>query len=266
MEEKYMSLITDYIDGTLTPQKEKEFRQYVKEGHIVMEEVEALARMQNKIASAEEPIPSEDLQVNFYYMLANAQKAESKKVQRGQWVTQLNHFFFRQLGGKIAFGVLTLLLGVFIGDLLNNGNPYKEQLSDLNSQMAQMQEMMMISMLEKESVTERLKGIQISNQLPVTNETVTHALFITLNNDENTNVRMAALNTLSQYTNDAKIREGLINSITQQDSPLMQMALAELMVALQEKKSIDQFKQILDKEETPAEVKTALKESIDLIM
>ena len=266
MEEKYMSLITDYMDGTLTPQKEKEFRQYVKEGHIVMEEVAALIRMQEKITSADEPTPSENLQVNFYHMLADIQKTEAKKSQKGYWLAQLNQFFSSQLSGKVAFGALTLILGILIGSFLNNGKRYQAELSDLNTQMTEMQEMMMVSMLEKESVTERLKGVQMSGELTVTNEVVTNALFITLNNDESTNVRMAALNTLSQYADDDRIREGLINSITQQESPLMQVALAELMVALQEKKSIDQFKQLMDKEETPVEVKATLKESIELIM
>ena len=46
MQEHHMSLITDYIDGTLTAEREREFNQYVKEGHIVMEEVEAMKQMQ----------------------------------------------------------------------------------------------------------------------------------------------------------------------------------------------------------------------------
>ena len=46
----------------------------------------------------------------------------------------------------------------------------------------------------------------------------------------------------------------------------MQVALAELMVTLQEKKSIDQFKELLERETTPDEVKVTLEESIDKIM
>jgi len=79
-------------------------------------------------------------------------------------------------------------------------------------------------------------------------------------------VRIAALNTLAQYANDPQIREGLINSISQQTSPLVQMALATLMVDLQEKKAVDEFNSILNDEFTPEEVKTSLKERIEKIM
>ncbi|MFT7151046.1 MAG: hypothetical protein ACI82Q_002921, partial [Nonlabens sp.] len=65
---------------------------------------------------------------------------------------------------------------------------------------------------------------------------------------------------------DPIIREGLINSISEQESPLMQLALAELMVELQEKKSVEEFNDIIEDEYTPEEVKTTLRESVNKIM
>lgn len=256
-----MSLITDYIDGTLTPDRDREFQQYVDEGHILMEEVKAIMELQAKIENAEAPVPSEKLSANFYGMLAEAQRSEVTSTKEESFLDLLNRLFFGSPVGKLAFGMSLLVIGVFVGNTFGDS-----KYESLTSQVTDMQEMMMISMLEEESVTERLKGIQMSNELPMTNEKVTTALFTTLNNDRSTNVRMAALSALSPYTSNPTVREGLIKSIAKQESPLMQMALAELMVELQEKKSIDEFKQILEKEETPEEVKTTLKQSIDKIM
>lgn len=98
------------------------------------------------------------------------------------------------------------------------------------------------------------------------NEQITDAMFATLNNDESTNVRLAALTILASYANDPEIRAGLINSITEQDSPTMQVALAELMAELQEPKAKEEFQSILEGENTPDEVKTTLRENLDKII
>ncbi len=261
MQEHHMSLITDYIDGTLSAEREREFRQYVAEGHIVMEEVEAMKQMQGIVNQASQPEPSPALSTNFYQMLAEEKKAQTNT--GSGFLKQLSDLLFSNLYGRMSFGMVLLLIGVFSGSQMGGSS---DEIKVLTERMEEMQATMMVSMLEEESVIDRLKGIQISQELPKTNEKVANALFMTLNNDESTNVRMAALQTLEAYADDPAIREGLINSITQQESPLMQVALAELMVELQERKSIDQFKQLLEKEGTPEEVKSTLKESIGKIM
>ena len=265
MEDKYMSLITEYIDGTLSSERKLEFDQYVAEGHIVMEEVEAMMDLQRKMESAPKPEPSDQLRSNFYDMLAEAQASTNAGVKKESFLELLNKLFFDSGIGKLAFGLGVLIVGFFVGNNFGDSK-YQKELTSINGQMADMQEMMMMSMLEKESVTDRLKGIQMSSELPMTNTKVTDALFTTLNNDRSTNVRMAALSALSPYTDNPKVREGLINSISKQESPLMQVALAELMVELQEKKSIEEFKGILESENTPEEVKNTLQESIEKIM
>ena len=265
MEEQYMSLITEYIDGSISEARKKEFDSYVTDGHIDMEEVKAMAALQVKMTEAEPPGPSEALSERFYSMLAE-QKAEkvnqpTESAFRKAWV-----LLFGTSQGRLAFGFAVLIIGVVLGRSFS-GAAYDKQLTQLSAQMADMQEMMMMSMLEEESVTERLKGVQMSSELVNTSKhTVTEAMFVTLNTDESTNVRMAALNLLAQYTDDPKVREGLINSISKQESPLMQVALAELMVVLQEEKAKAAFKDIIEGEYTPEEVKTTLRENLEKIM
>ena len=265
MEEQKMSLITDYIDGTLSPEREKEFQQYVKEGHIEMEEVNAMLNMQSMMENATSPVPSKKLSDNFYKMLSEEKQKLRTSEGQERFFELLNRLLFGTQMGKLAFGIGLLIIGVLAGNGFGN-NKYENQLTSLNTQMTGMQEMMMVSMLKESSVSDRLKGIQMSNELVSTNKTVTDALFMTLNNDESTNVRMAALNTLSVYANDPAIREGLIGSILKQESPLLQMALAELMVDLQEKKSIESFEKLVGSDNTPEEIKMNLQESINKIM
>tara|TARA_R110000796_G_scaffold252557_1_gene387788 strand:+ start:190204 stop:191010 length:807 start_codon:yes stop_codon:yes gene_type:complete len=265
MEEKYMSMITEYIDGALSPEREKEFQQYVQEGHIDMAEVEEMAKLQGIILSTAAPEPSAVLKKNFYQMLNEAQANQPQAKESFPFLERISTSIFGSFLGRMAFGIAVLAIGLYFGTSLGNSS-YKEELSDLNGQMVEMREMMMMAMLEKESVSDRLKGIQISSELSSSNEKVINALFLTLNSDPSTNVRIAALNTLAGFADDPKVREGLVNSISKQKSPLMQVNLAELMVTLQETKAKDELKTILENDQTPEEIKVTLRASMEKII
>ncbi|KYG85576.1 hypothetical protein AWW67_14470 [Roseivirga seohaensis] len=265
MEEIYMSMITEFIDGTLSPEREKEFQQYVREGHIDMAEVEEMAKLQGVMLNSSTPEPSSALKENFYQMLNEAQEKQPQANNGSSLLEKIKSFLFANQYGRMAFGIGLLVIGLFFGTTLGNSS-YKEELSDLNGQMVEMREMMMMAMLEKESVSDRLKGVQMSSQLSSSNQKVIDALFLTLNSDPSTNVRIAALNTLAEFANDPKVREGLVNSISKQKSPLMQVNLAELMVKLQETKAKDELNSILENDQTPEDVKMTLKASIEKII
>ena len=126
--------------------------------------------------------------------------------------------------------------------------------------------MMMLAMLEKESATERLKAVSLTSDMQLVSKKVTAALFQTLNGDENVNVRLAALDVLMNYAKDDEVREELIRSISLQDSPLVQIALADLMVMLQEKKSVSELKKLLQKENTAKEVKAKIEKSLNVLI
>jgi hypothetical protein len=95
---------------------------------------------------------------------------------------------------------------------------------------------------------------------------VTNALIQTLNQDENVNVRLAALDALKPYARDSSVRAALIRSISKQESPLVQISLAELMVALQEKSAVKEFEKIVESDSTPADVKKRIKENMEVLI
>ena len=135
----------------------------------------------------------------------------------------------------------------------------------MGQEIHDLKEMMMLSLLEKESATDRLKAVSLTEQMDQASKQVTSALLQTLNNDENVSVRLAALDALRPYSKDGQIREALVRSIAQQKSPLVQVALAELMAELQEKGAIDAFKNILEDGETPSDIKKKIRENIQVI-
>lgn len=263
MDDKYMSLITDYMEGTFEGSRKAEFEQYVSDGHIDLKEIEELMLFENKVSESSDPVPSEKLTDNFYQMLA-----EEKAKKEGSLINQVKVFvdsLFSSSQGKWAFAAGVLIIGLVLGRGFS-GVSYEKQMDQLASQMADMQEMMAISMLEESSVSKRLQGVQMSSELVTTNEEIANALLITLNNDESSNVRLAALNMLAEFSDDENIREGLINSIQNQSSPIVLLAMAELMVELQEKKALEEFEGVIDSDRAPEDLKSTLRENMNKIM
>ena len=81
--------------------------------------------------------------------------------------------------------------------------------------------MMMLSLLENPSATERLRAVGYTKNLNDANGRVIDALLTTLNNDPNVNVRLVTLEALAELAHDPRAREGLVQSLTKQESPLV---------------------------------------------
>jgi hypothetical protein len=113
------------------------------------------------------------------------------------------------------------------------------------------QQASVLAMLQNPDANGRLKAVNYTQQLPRVNRKVIDALFLTLNTDPNENVRLVTLDALVELADDPKVRAGLVNAILKQNSELVQVALADAMLQLQEKKSLKSFKKLLEERKSP---------------
>ncbi|GAA4033205.1 hypothetical protein GCM10022409_16910 [Hymenobacter glaciei] len=124
---------------------------------------------------------------------------------------------------------------------------------------------MLLTMLQNPSATQRLRAVGQSKEIAKANEEVVTALLSTLNNDSNVNVRLATLEALAQLGQDPVVRQGLVRSLTLQDSPLVQSALADVMVQLQVRRSVQPLRQLLRQTGLNETVKTKIESSIQTL-
>jgi hypothetical protein len=75
---------------------------------------------------------------------------------------------------------------------------------------------------------------------------VIEALFRVLNNDPNTNVRMAALDVLAGMVKHPVIREKLLKSLPEQDDLIIQLELIQVVARFEDKESSDVLKQFVE--------------------
>ncbi len=253
-------LLLKYNRGEATQADIAAIEQLIERNAIQLSDLKDVTSLDERLMSMESPTPSTHLDDQFYATLAMAKAKQPKSTSYG-W------FPFSPWIQKLAFASLTFILGITAGYfLMPRATPQQDELATLTQEVSTLKEMMMLSLLEKESATDRLRAVSLSQELDQSSQKVTSALMKTLNNDDNINVRLAALEALKVYGNDSNIRKQLIESISQQDSPLVQIALAEVMAALQEKSSVQEFEKLLQDENTPAEVKSRIRERIEVLI
>jgi HEAT repeats len=259
--EKYPieELVNKYNEGLADPREVLQIEQLVESGKIQLHQLRELALLNEQILKLKEPQLSINLDHKFYASLRD----EKKRVTKESFAFSLPDWSI--LIPRLAFGMVLVVLG-FTGGFLLQRPSSSGEVRELTQQVSDLKEMMMLSLLEKESATDRLKAVSLSTEMNHVSQKVTMALFKTLNEDENANVRLAALEALTAYSKDSEVRKELIKSISIQDSPLVQVALAELMVAIQEKKSVNELQKLLQNDKTPKEVKNKIKNSINVLI
>jgi hypothetical protein len=259
-QEKISELLQKYRDGDCDGQDLLLMENLLEKGLIHLEDIDDLSSLERQVEKLELPEPPITLDDKFYQVLSKEKKA-ARKLNFSEW------FSFEGFFPKLAIATLTFVIGLGAGYLFFGGESKDTaQMQALGDEVKSLKEMMLLSLLEKESATERLRAVNLSQEMEESSIAITTALIKTLNNDENVNVRLAALDALKPYGNDSEVRKQLIRSISKQNSALVQIALADLMASLQEKSSLKEFDKLLDDENTPGEVKKRIRKSIQVLI
>lgn len=251
-------LVAKYNEGVADPAEILQIETLLEQGLLDLTQLRSLQMLDDQLARTEPPAASLRMDDQFYAMLAKARKKSASKSFFDQAID------WGWLTPRLAFGAAILVAG-FLGGFLFQRQGGSD-VATLTGEVQQLKEMMMLSLLEKESAMDRLRAVSLTTEMDQVSQKVTVALFETLNNDPNVNVRLAALEALTPYSRTGTVREELIRSIGKQDSPLVQIALAELMAALQEKKSVKEFQKIIDSDKTPVDARNRIKESMKVLI
>lgn len=259
---EFENISIDYLSENLSLEKRTEFEGFLAENPEFQKEFEATKLFWN-IDAEEIKEPTSKMDMDFYSML----KAEEEKANKVSVLTEIQNFFTIKPVKQFAYTFAILTIGFFVGNGFNSStNLSEEKIEFAQKETQDVRSQLVLTLLDQPSANKRLQAVNEVNKLNNVTETVLKALFSTLNNDENVNVRLSAVEALKKYTAIPLVREGLIKSIIHQDSPLVQMELADLMVVLQEKKAVKSFEKLIDKEDVNSSAKEKMKESIESII
>jgi hypothetical protein len=262
MERKqFEEFITDYITGNCSEQQTQEFELFLKNNPEANQEVEEMKQFLNGFD--EEVEASSAMDMKFYSML----NTEEQKKNKVSLLDKLMTIFQARFTKQLAYTFAILTVGFFVGNTFNlNENKDVRLLNVAQSETENVRSQLVLTLLDQQSSNQRLQAVNEVNKLSSVTKTITSALFSTLNNDTNVNVRLSAIEALANYTEISEVREGLIASIVHQKSPMVQIALADLMVELQEKKAVKSFKKLINEKDVNESAKLKMQESIQQII
>jgi hypothetical protein len=222
-----------------------------------------LEELHRDIGNISVPLPSAKMDERFRMMLDEEKKKDLIGGSIAERKKPLNQQFSNPFW-RIAAGIALFVAG-WVGASWF-GTPDRNQIASLNSEVVKLRETLVLAMLEQNSPVERIKAVNMMNQMEQADEKIIQSLLSTLENDENDNVRLIALDALIKYANQPTVREGLINAISKQTSPMVQLRLAEIMVSLQEKRSVPEFEKILDNANLNYSVRNKLDETVKILI
>jgi HEAT repeat protein len=260
-------LVTGFLDQSLV----LDLKKHLDECPDCRMELEATKKIWMMMGELPAPVPSEVMRANFNAMLTKFKKEtglEEKQIREP--VRNFAEILFARSWFKYAAAIVLLLTGVAAGYFLSRPvQPvivYNKKMDSLAVEMNSMKQMMMLSLLENPSASERIRAVGYTDEMGSSNKKVIDALLTTLNQDPNVNVRLITLEALTKLSKEPSVREGLVQSITRQESPLVQSAIADVMVKLQEKSSVKALQKLLHKKDINEMVKTKIEQSIQKLI
>jgi HEAT repeat protein len=126
-----------------------------------------------------------------------------------------------------------LLAGILCGRYLPQaGAGGNLEMAQLRVQVENLHQMVAISMLQQQSPSARMRGVTYTEKITQPDPQVLDALLQAVNHDANVNVRLSAVDALQKFATGPEVALAMVNSIPEQESPLVQIALIDMLVQL----------------------------------
>lgn len=265
--DQFTLLLTDSLDHT----RRNEVESHLTNCEDCRKELETVKEIWNLMGEIPVPQPSEAMRSRLNTMISDFKKEMIvNKNPIGEWINKLRMNWVLHSLPRYAFNVFLVTVGLIAGYFLHQKGQstisFNKQIDSLSSQVSEMKQLMILSLLQNPSASQRLQAVSYTDEMNDIDLKIIDALFITLNEDSNVNVRLAALESLVKLSGEPKVREGLVQSISKQESPLMQSAIADVMVKLQEKSSVKPLQELLSRKDLNQIVKINIQKNISKLI
>ncbi len=219
--EELSELVYDYLNERLDADCAVSFTVHLDGCAECREQVSDLQQTWTGLADLPQEEPSSELKARFYSMLESQQVA-AKPRPLATWFQNLAVFPLIPQG--LAAGVL-LFAGILIGAQIESG----ENVDELRREVRSLSQRVTLSLLQQDSVSERLRGVRFSYQSAVYDEEVIIALIDAVGYDKSVNVRLAAIDALKPYLSQQPVLNSMVTFLGKERSPLVQVSLIDAL-------------------------------------
>ncbi|HTU33851.1 MAG TPA: zf-HC2 domain-containing protein [Candidatus Acidoferrum sp.] len=224
-------LLPDFLRGSLEREPAETVERHLNECAECRDEV----AVWEKLALLPAVAPSPDARVRFESML-RAYRAGRTEPQASRYAElQLGRRragvqWFRSPLLQMAAGIALVAIGFAIGNGLSRTRSQSDEMTAMRAQLTSMRQLVVLSMLQEQSASERLQAVSYSQHEERLDPQVLGALLHTLRYDSSVDVRLAALDALSQHSGQPQVRTGVTDALQAQQSPLVQVALIDQLL------------------------------------
>lgn len=191
-------------------------------------------------------MPSDKLDANFYQMLSRAQSAQQHSSQQEtaqptndyrsyskapthSLMDKIKSWFMPTPIAQFATLALVFVLGFNLNQAPNNEKD-SEAYSGLQEDISSLTTVLAMSMLQKDSASERLSGVAYSRQTDLSNPVLVEQLIELLARDKSTSVRLAIINSLGELQSFSSFEQQLLTMATKEENLLVQIELCRLLL------------------------------------
>ena len=251
-------LLIDFVDKKLDKEKTGFVRVHLESCKSCSEEVDGLVVLFDEMNKIEDEQPDENLKQNFTAML----EAEKQKVSKPSIKKTGRKIWLQSPLSQVAAGVAILITGMLLGLLFRTNTDSSHEMAALKNEVNNIKDMLILSKLDQPIASERIIAASYLEEMTAPDHRVLQALITTMNTDNNTNVRMAALNALAKFRNQQIVGDALVETLSIQTDPIIQISLINILVEMQDTRAVDKMKKILDNNSTNESVKKLAEKGI----
>ena len=251
----------DHQDGTLPTAESAELRAHLASCPACQREWSALQEITRKLdalPATEEPSPR--LREQFYAILETHQRDADSVSPFALAKSRIDRFFAALLPStpalQFAGALAALAVGVFMGarylhqpaatpvQVAVVDQTAQKKIADLEAQVKDMGSLVAASLLQQKSTSERLSTVLATMDLKSPDRRVLTDLVGALALDPSVNVRLSAIEALAPHANQEVVRQGLLANLSRESSPLVQVAMIELLTSVREPNAAPLFERL----------------------
>lgn len=122
----------------------------------------------------------------------------------------------------------------------------KKYSSPIDEQITLQKQALVARLNDMESAGERITAAEQAYDLKNTDNDIVDALVKTMNTDPNTNVRLAALESLSRFHREPYVKKQLVASLKTQKDPIVQIELIQLLTKMKQTSILRELEKIVN--------------------
>ena len=257
--------LSDYVTGRLDTDAGTRVKSHLSGCSACRAEMQQLQTAWEALGRLPEEEPSPAIRDRFYAMLEK-EKAGARAKDRVPWRQRLEValglLWPQRPTIQFALSLVFLASGVIIGTFFQQHIHRNGEMTMLRQEVRDMRQIISVSLMSQSSSSERLRGVSFSTQVERPTKSLLSALLSTLNSDPNVNVRLAAVDAMILFIDQPGMRDALVESLSKQTSPMVQIAIIDLLVQIKERRALVALQKLIQDQNIDQTVRLHAQESI----